>query len=80
MDDTQKAFNIVRLSRSPGFREMVELLDAIVKQVCDEAFNCTDESRALRLLHEGRGAVQVVKRLKSEIALLTQTAQENTLA
>jgi len=83
MDDAlnqAKAFAIVRQSRSPGFREVVELLEAIARQVCDEAFNCSDDSRALRLLHEGRGAMQVVKRLKSEIALLEQTAQENTLA
>lgn len=83
MDDAilrAKALAIVRQSRSPGFREVVELIDSIVKQICDEAFNCDDDSRALRLLHEGRGATKLANRLKSEIASLEQTTLENPLA
>lgn len=68
-------FAIVRIARSPGYRELVELLDSLAEQARDEAFNSTDDSRAVRLLHEGRGATQLVNRFKSEVENLVGLAR-----
>ena len=70
-----KAHAIYRQSRAPGFREVIELLDALVEQAKNEAFRCTDDSRSMRLLHEGRGATNLVDRFKSELALIEQTQE-----
>jgi len=71
-------FNIARIARTPGFREVVELLDQLALQAKDAAFTADDDSRAMRLLHEGRGATQLVNRFKSEIERL-KSEQENQI-
>ena len=78
MDDQIKISLIARISQTPGYRELVELLEDISKHICTEAFNCTDDSRAQRLLYEGRGATQLLTRFKSEIERLKHE-QENHL-
>jgi hypothetical protein len=70
-------FNIVRIVRQPGFREVVELLDQLALQAKDDAFNASDDSRAMRLLHEGRGATHLVTRFKSEIERMKQEQENN---
>lgn len=75
-----KAFAISRISRSPGFRELLELLDEFAEQSRSEAFNCADDSRAVRLLHEGRGATTLVNKFKQQIALIQESAMENPIA
>lgn len=72
--DKARALAIVRLSRTPGFPEMLKLLDELSDQAKNEAFICDDESRAMRLLHEGRGAMQLVHKFKAAVASLTEDA------
>ena len=74
-----KAHAIIRLSRSPGYREVLELLDTLAQQARDEAFNASDDSRAVRLLHEGRGATQLVNKFKSQIQSINDSAEINTI-
>lgn len=73
MDDaTQNAkrFALVRLARTPDFRILIELLDELATQAKNEAFRC-EESAALRAVHEGRGADQLVTKFKSTIQSIT---------
>jgi hypothetical protein len=74
--ETAKALAIVRQSRSPGFRELVALLDDLATAAKEEAFNCDDESRAVRLIHEGRGAAELVTKFKAQIARLENDVLE----
>lgn len=68
MINDPKTHAIARLARSPGYREMLEVLDQLTEQIRNEAFSCDDDSRALRLLHEGRGATKLSQQFKSTIA------------
>jgi gamma-glutamyl:cysteine ligase YbdK (ATP-grasp superfamily) len=70
MDSVQQRFALVRLARSPDFRILIDLLDELATQAKNEAFSC-EESAALRAVHEGRGADQLVTKFKSTIQSIT---------
>lgn len=76
--ETAQVAAIVRLSRSPGFRELLGLLDDLAQGKKDEAFSNNDDSRAVRLLHEGRGAMQLVDKFKSTLQQLQEDMNVRT--
>lgn len=76
MDDAvrqAKDFAIARISRSPGFRELVELLDELAQRFRDEAFHSNESD--LRTLDRAKGATQLVEQFKTQIARVAQETQ-----
>lgn len=60
----------------PGFRKVLDVLESLSQQIKDEAFENVDDTKAVRLVHEGRGAAQLVQKLKATLATIEQSVRE----
>lgn len=76
MIENPKALAIARASRAPGYRELLELLDELADSVSRDAFSNDDDSKAVHLLYEARGARRVVDQFKNRVAALADEVMQ----